>query len=147
MTLEHPKLTLFISDRHNKMKFDCKEISISDEEFGCTVTLSEKEDEGIAQMNMTIEELMNSSGQYLLLQRTYPEDEFESDYYYIETSNPDKSGELKDFRIDLYRRKFLMTYDNELFEINVNPNDQEFGNLKKALVKIINNKGQLILHD
>ena len=129
------------------MKFDCKEISICDEEFGCTVTLSEKEDVGIAQMNMTIEELMNSPGQYLLLQRTYPEDEFESDYYYIETSNPDVSGELKDFRIDLYRRKFLMPYDNELFEINVNPNDQEFGNLKKALEKLTYNKGQLILHD
>src|SRR5688500_7048014 len=101
------------------MKFNCKEISISDEEFGCTVTLSEKEDEGIAQMNMTMEELMNSTGQYLLLQRTYPEDEFESDYYYIETGNPYKSGELKDFSIDLYRKQFLMTYDNEVFEISV----------------------------
>ena len=38
---------------------------------------------------------MTSSGHYVLLQRTYPEDEFESDYYYIETSVPDKSGELK----------------------------------------------------
>ena len=129
------------------MKFDCKEISISDEEFGCTVTLSEKEDEGIAQMNMTMEELMNSSGQYLLLQITYPEDEFENDYYYIETGNLYKSGELKDFSIDLYRRQFLMTCDNELFEISINPNDQEFGNLKKALEKITNNKEQLIIHD
>ena len=81
-----------------------------------------------------------------MLQRTYPEDEIENDYYYIETSSPDKSGELKDFNIDLYRTKFLMTYENELFEIIINPNDDEFENLKKALVKIINNKGQLIIH-
>jgi hypothetical protein len=129
------------------MKFNCKEISISYEEFGCTLTLSEKEDEGIAQMNMTIEELMNSSGQYLLLQRTYPEDEFESDYYYIETSKSDKSGELKDFSIDLYRTQFLMTYDNELFEISINPHNHEFENLKKILEKLTNNKGQFIIHD
>ena len=58
------------------MKFDCKEISISDEKFGCT-----------------------------------------------------------------------LTYDNDLFEISINPNDHEFENLKKALEKIINNKGQLIIHD
>jgi hypothetical protein len=129
------------------MKFDCKEISIDDEEFGCTLTLSEKEDDTIAQMNMTIDELMNSLGQYLMLQRTYPEDEFESDYYYIETSDPDKSGELINFTIDLYRSQFLMTYDNELFEININPNNREFEDLKKALNKITNKRGQLIIHD
>jgi hypothetical protein len=129
------------------MKFNSKEISISDEEFGCTLTLSEKEDDSIVQMNMTIKEVMDSLGQYVLLQRTYPEDDFESDYYYIEASDPGKSGELINFSVDLYRRQFLMTYKNELFEIGINPNDQEFGDLKKALEKIINNEGQLIIHD
>jgi len=110
------------------------------------LTLSEKEDEGIAQMNMPIEELMHPSGQYLLLQRTYPEGEFESDYYYIETSTPGKSGELKDFSIDLYRRQFLMTYDNEVFEISIKTNDEEFEILKKTLEKLTNKKGRLIVH-
>ena len=38
------------------MKFDCDEISINDEELGCTLTFYEK----------------GNKGQYLLLQRTYP---------------------------------------------------------------------------
>ena len=129
------------------MKFDCKEISISDEEFGCTLTLSEKEDDGVSEIEMAIDEIMYSTGQYFLLQRTYPEDEFESDYYYIETSNPDKSGELKDFSINLCRTQFLMTYDNEVFEISINTNDQEFESLKKILKKLTNKKGQLTVHD
>jgi hypothetical protein len=129
------------------MKFDCKEISISDEELGCTLTLSEKENEGIAQMNMAIEELMHSSGQYLLLQRTYPEDEIENDYYYIETSDPGNSGELKDFIINLYRTQFAMTCNNNLFEININVDDQKFENLKQIIKKVTNKKGQLNFHD
>ena len=62
-------------------------------------------------------------------------------------NNPDKCGELKDYSIDLYRRQFLMNYGNELFEISINPGDQEFRDLKKALEKITNNKGKLIIHD
>jgi hypothetical protein len=127
------------------MKFVCKEISISDEEFGCMVSLSEKADKGASEKELSIEEARHSIGQYVLLQRTYPEDEFESDYYYIETSSPGKSGELKDFRIDLYRTNFLMTYDSELFEIAINPSDGEFEKLKMALEKIT--KGQLTFHD
>ena len=128
------------------MKFDCKEISISDEEFGCTLTLSEKEDNGASETGMTIHEIITSTGQYILLQRTYPEYEFESDYYYIETSNPNKSGEFKDFSINLYRTQFLMTYDNEIFEISINASNQEFESLKKILEKLTNKKGQLIVH-
>jgi endo-1,4-beta-D-glucanase Y len=129
------------------MKFDCKEISMSDEEFGCTLTLSENEDKGASEIDMTNDEIMTSTGQYVLLQRNYSEDEFEPDYYYIETSNPDKSGELKNFSLDLYRTQLLMTYDNELFEISININDNEFENLKKALQKLTNKKGQLTIHD
>lgn len=129
------------------MKFDCKEISISDEELGCTLTLSENEDNGTSETGMTIDEIMTSIGQYILLQRTYPEDESESDYYYIETSNPDKSGELKNFSIDLYRTQFLMTYDNEIFEISINTNNQKFEALKKTLEKITNKKGNFNVHD
>ena len=126
------------------MKFECKEISISDEELGLTITLSEKQDDGIAQMKISIDELMNSFGQYLLLQKTYAEDEDEEDYYYIETSMPDKSGELRDFDINLNRGQFLITYCNEAFEIGINANDQEYDNLRKALKKFNNNnKGQI----
>jgi hypothetical protein len=129
------------------MKFDCKEISISDEPFGCTLTLSEEIDNASEKMEMSIEQIMSSSGQYLLLQRTYPEDDFEEDYYYCETSDFDKSGELKNFKIELNKRKFVMTKENDLFEINIHPTDEEYNNLKKLLAKLIKDKGQLMIND
>ena len=129
------------------MKFDCKEISISDEEFGCTLTFSENKDDSSDAANIEIADLMNSSDQYLMLQRTYPEDDFEEDYYYIELSDFDKSGELDLFAIDLYRTKFLMTFNNELIEINLKANDIEFENLKQIILQITNSKGEVNFHD
>ena len=129
------------------MKFDCKKISISDEAFGCTLTLSEKKDNAAEQMKMSIDQIMNSSGQYLLLQRTYPEDDFENDYYYFETNDFDKSGELKSFIIELNKNRFLMKKENDLFEITIKPNDEEYNNLKKILAKLTKDKGQLLIND
>ena len=129
------------------MKFDCKEISISDEEIGCTLVLSEKEEEGNYSEGMTIDQIMSSIGPYLLLQRTYPEEEFEKDYYYIETSDLGNTGELKDFIIDLYRTKFQMIHEDEIHEIGINVNDKEYENLKAILLKLTNNIGELIFHD
>lgn len=128
------------------MKFNCKEISISDEEYGCTLILSEKKDNDTAEKEIKVDEILSSTGQYIMLQRTYPEDEFEKDYYYIETSNPDKSGELKDFRIDLYRTQFIMSYDKELFEIKINVGAQNFENLKQIIKKITNKREQVNFH-
>ncbi|MEP6951822.1 MAG: hypothetical protein ABI863_21205 [Ginsengibacter sp.] len=45
--------------------------------------------------------------------------------------------------IDLFRNKFLLTYKNELFEIDLNIDDHEFENLKTALKKIVKKEGQL----
>ena len=129
------------------MKFDCQEISVSNEELGCTLTLSEIKDTGVAQINMTIEEIMNSSGQYLMLQRTFAEDEYEKDYYYIETKNLDHSGELKNYKIDIYRTQFVMTYEKELIVISLNLNDQEYESLKQIIKLIINKKECLNFHD
>lgn len=129
------------------MKFDCKEISMSDEAFGCTLTLSEEKDDAAEQMEMSIEQIMNSSGQYLLLQRTYSEDDFEKDFYYFETSDLDKSGELKNFKIELNKNKFLMRRENDLFEINIQPNDEEYNNLKEILAKLTKDIGQLMIFD
>ena len=127
------------------MKFTCKKISISDERFGCTLTLSDEED-NIDVENMTTEELMNSSKQYILLQRTYREDKFEKDHYYIETSVPNKTGKLEEFSVNLFRTQFIMTWENEIFKIDINVDDKIFENLKRILIKITNKKGQVIFH-
>ena len=82
------------------MKLDCKEISISDDEFGCTIEFKqEKEDE--FNIEKSVKEIMNSLQPYIMLQRTYGEDDFEEDFYYFETIDFDKSGELKDFTIEI----------------------------------------------
>jgi hypothetical protein len=129
------------------MKFDCKEISISDEEFGCTLTLSEKEETGTSSTQLAVDELATSCGQYILLQRSYGEDDFESDYCYIESSDFDKSGEYKSLTVHLWPTRIVMTYENEVIEINIEPKEQEFEGLKDILTKLISKNGQLIVHD
>jgi hypothetical protein len=129
------------------MKFDCKELSISDIEIGCTITFSEKAEIYDSTKELTVDEIIASSGQYIMLQRTYGEDEFEDDYYYFESSDFDKSYELEDFKIELSREQFVITIDTEIFETKINVEEQEFENLKLALAKIINGKGNLIIRD
>lgn len=134
------------------MKFDCQDISISDEEFGCSITLSENSDEYNEEnadklRKMSPSEVAESFGQYILIQRSYPEDEFEKDYSYFETSDDTKSGELENFKIELYPTRFLMQRDNDVYDINLKPTKKEFANLKRVLKQIVNDRGELIIHD
>ena len=125
------------------MNFVCKEISISDEEFGCTVTFSEKEEVNDFENQKTVEEIMDSIGEYVMLQKTYGEDEFEEDYYYLETSDFEKSGELDDFEIILTETKFVLTTETEKYEIQIQPDTKNFDDLKSVLSKIAESKGKL----
>lgn len=125
------------------MKFECKKISIVDEEFGCTLTLSENEDDNDFEKQLTVDEIINSVGQYIMLQRTYAEDEFENDYYYFETSDFDKSGELDEFEITLTENNFILKTENEKYEIQIHPDRQTFDDLKNILIKITESNGKL----
>jgi hypothetical protein len=125
------------------MKFECKEISIVDEEFGCTVSFRENKDSYDYENEQSINQILSSIGQYILLQRTYPEDEFEKDYYYFESSESDKSGKLIDFTIDLCRTQFVMALNKELYEIQLNIDDPTFEKLKTVLTIITNGREQL----
>ena len=125
------------------MNFVCKEISINDEEFGCTLTLSENEDGSDFEKQKTDDEILNSIGQYITLQRTYREDEFEEDYYYFETSDFEKSGELNNFQIILTETEFILTTETEKYEIQINPDRQMFNELKNILLKITEHRGKL----
>jgi hypothetical protein len=128
------------------MKLDCKEISISDDEFGCRINFSQEKEEYGFDIKRSVQEIISSLKPYILLQRTYGEDEFEQDFYYFETIDFDKAGELKDFNIDFYRKQILINYNNEIFEINININSIEFEKLIKALKKIANKEGQLKIY-
>jgi hypothetical protein len=76
------------------MKLNCIEISINDDDLGCQVTFSENKRLGEESANVTTSEIIESIGRYLLLQRSYPDFEDESDYIYFETHNEEYAGEL-----------------------------------------------------
>lgn len=90
------------------INFKCEELLIEDEELGCTITFS---DTKISEDKFkTVEKIMNSEEKYLLIQRTYPEDEYDSDNYYLESSEIDTefdSGSI-----------MTVTMDQERFDIN-----------------------------
>jgi hypothetical protein len=129
------------------MKLDCKEISISDGELGCEVTFSENEDLGSKNENMSLKEIIDSIGRYLLLQRTYPEDDFGRDYYYFETHDENLGGELEAFEIVLSRHCFELIFDSEIIEISINPSDKEFADLMHILPILINEQGNLTINE
>jgi hypothetical protein len=138
---------ILFNQKMNMIKFECKDLSISDIEFGCTITFSEKVETSDPTKELTVEEIIASSGQYIMLQRTYGEDEFEDDYYYFEPSDFDKSCKLEDFKIELSRTQFAITINKEIFETQITVEELEFENLKLVLTKIINGKGNLIISD
>jgi hypothetical protein len=127
------------------MKFTCQEISISNEEFGCTIFLSDTMEEYEFEKEQSNHEIIESLCQYIMIQKTYAEDEFEEDYYYFETSDHDKSGELNEFEITLSENNFIFKTENDTYEIEINANEEEFNELKEALKTITYHKGKLIL--
>lgn len=129
------------------MKINCIEISISDEEFGCQVTFSEKKDLGEESANMTMQEIIDSIGRYLLIQRSYPEFEDESDYIYFETHDEEFSGELSDYEMVLSREQFELKLIDGKIEVLINPTDKEYSELKKILPILTNKTGKLIIND
>lgn len=129
------------------MKFKCKQITIDDEEFGCTVAFYEKKDKYKYEGKISIDKIMASQGQYISLQRTYSEDDFEDDFCSIEMSDFDKSGELRHFNMELYRDRVLIGYKDEIIDINININELQFDKLKKALKKIAYKNGQFRINE
>jgi hypothetical protein len=129
------------------MEINCIEISISDEELGCQVTFSEKKDLGEETANMTVQEIIDSIGRYLLIQRSYPEFEDESDYIYFETHDEEFAGELSDYEMVLSREQFELKLIDGKIEVLINPTDKEYIELKKILPILTNETGKLIIND
>ena len=129
------------------MKLNCIEISINDDDLGCQVTFSENERLGEETANMSVSEIIESIGRYLLLQRSYPEDEFDSNNYYFETHNENLCGDLIDFQMKLSRTFFELEIQSEKVEVLINPTEKEFNELKKILSLLTNKNGRLIVND
>ena len=67
-----------------KINFQCIELTIQDEELGSTVTFSDSR--STDDQFKTEEEILNSVEKYLLIQKTYAEDEYNKENYHIESS-------------------------------------------------------------
>ncbi len=130
------------------MKFDCKEISILNQESVLQIDFSENHDLGEATEGMSINEIIESTGKYLLLQRSYSEDDFDTVNYYIETHDEEIWGDLEDyadFEMLLSQNKFELKLPNNKIEISINPTDLEFSELKKYLPDFTHLMGKLTI--
>lgn len=119
------------------MDFECKQLTIDDNsDFGCTIIFRDtiKTHEEI----ITIEELLNPSetGKYLLMQRSYAEDEDETDWYTIETSEKEIDFSQKDMMyITLSQKIFKIYCANATIVIALNLTKEEYNRLDKTLRK------------
>lgn len=127
------------------MNFKCKELSISNEDLGCTITFSDTIEKEFYKTHRYDE--INEDEIYLMLQRTYPKDDYEKDYYYIELSDFDRSGELNDFTIELNENSFKIEWDTNKSGIKIDINQEEFEKLKEALKIITHDRGQIIVNE
>ena len=129
------------------MKIKGIEISINDEELGCQVTFSNKKSLGEEVSQMTAQEIIDSTGEYLLIQKYFPDYEDESDYIYFETHNEKYLGELSDFEMVLTKERFRLKLQNGEIEILISPTEREYSELKKVLSILTNKTGKLIIND
>ena len=114
------------------MNFQCKELTISDEELGCTIIFSDSK--SADDQFKTIDEIMNSEEKYLLIQKTYPEDDFEHSYYHIESSESDTELDFEDKMIvRLNRDKFEISWSGDQLKIGLDLTNRELIDLKEIL--------------
>lgn len=114
--------------KKHKMNFICKQLTLDDDDgdFGCTIEFSDSIDEGY-QENQSLSESMNPNYKYFLVQRSYPEDFDEDDFYYIETTESDIELSYKDklyFELNPERVKIRMAH--EVITIGLNLKQEEY---------------------
>ena len=115
-----------------KSNFKCIELTIHDEELGCTIVFSDSK--SADNQFKTMDELMNSDEKYFLIQRTYPEDESDKDYFYIETSESNEDLEISEkLEININENTIDINWLNNQVIIELNLEKQEFKNLLNML--------------
>lgn len=123
------------------MIFKGNYLSISDTEFGCTLSIAENEEKEHAG-----DAEKGSAGNYLLLQRAYAEEAIEKEGPYIESNIEGVSGFHKDVIIELYSLKLLLSVKKTKIDIMLS-NNTKFKELKNALQKIGKNAWKITIHD
>lgn len=133
------------------MKFNCKEISINDEDLGCQILFTENADIDFKSENMSVKETMEATGKYLLIQRFYLEDDFEDNYEsgnsYYETHDKNLCGDFKDFELELSRQFLVLKFLTGNIEISIQPTEMKFTELKTLLPVLTNKKGKILINE
>jgi hypothetical protein len=115
-----------------KTNFQCIELTIQDEELGCTITFSDSR--SADDQFKSMEEIMNSEEKYLLIQRTYPEDDYDVDYYYIESSESDEIFNPNEkIIVKLNRKLFEVNSAGEQLRIGLNLENRKLKDLERIL--------------
>ena len=133
-------MNTFISSKNTD--FICKRLSIADDDdFGCTIEFSDSIDTG----SEDIQEILNGSEKYLMIQRSYPENEYEIDWYTVETSESDIELNQKDkIIIKLKKNLIEVAWSGMKLTIGLELNDSELYNLDRILKKRFCDKITLI---
>jgi hypothetical protein len=115
-----------------KINFQCIELTIQDEELGCTVTFSDSR--SADDQFKTEEEIMNSIEKYLLIQRTYAEDEYDKENYHIESSESNANFDpLEKIIMRINHNRLEAKWSGEEILIGLNLKNQELENLLRVL--------------
>ena len=124
------------------MDFECKKLTISDDpSFGCTIEFKDSDNDD---QNLTIEELLNPSHQYLLIQRSYPEELYDNDWYTIESSlTPLDFSQEDGMYVKLSQKEFEIYCAGVKIVIGLNLSTKEYSRLDKTLRKRF--KGKVVM--
>ena len=115
-----------------RINFHCIELTIQDEELGCTVTFSDSK--SADDQFKTEEELMNSVEKYFMIQRTYMEDEDDVENYYLETSESTTDFDPREKMIINLKQNILeANWLGERVIIGLNLKSQELENLFRTM--------------
>lgn len=88
---------------------------------------------------------MNSGEKYLLIQRSYSEDDDDIDYYFIETSETDTELSPRDKMIvEISQEKFKINWSGDQLEIGLNLTSKEQKELRKAFEVIFKKRSILL---
>ncbi|MBM3404930.1 MAG: hypothetical protein FJY10_08585 [Bacteroidetes bacterium] len=118
------------------MNFSCIELRITDDPgFGCIIQFSDTKDNEYDE-NQTTDEIINLKEKYFLIQRSYPEELYENDFYHIESSESSTElGYSDKILIDLSKDNIKIQWSGDKVELGLNIEEAEVLYLRKILKK------------
>ncbi|MGK0366758.1 MAG: hypothetical protein ACI85O_003833 [Saprospiraceae bacterium] len=126
-----------------RINFQCIELTIQDEELGCTVTFSDSR--SADDQFKTEEEIMNSVEKYLLIQRSYAEDKYDKENYHIESSESITNFDPHEKIImSINHDRLEAKWSGEKVLIGLNLKNQELEKLLRILQTKFNERIEII---